>query len=62
MKTTSRRLLKRVGKVNVHTPGKSKGASCQADWRKKYYFCHPHAYKDKGYGTYVKLAHDLSKS
>lgn len=44
------------GNKNSQTPGKTKGESCKADWRKRYYFCNPHAYKDKDYSTYHKMA------
>jgi len=55
-KTTSRRLSKQNRKTPSQTPGKKKGASCQADWRKKYYMCNPHAYRDSGYSHYHNMA------
>jgi len=61
MTTTSRRLLKRVGKQNVHTPGKTKGENCQASALQKYYFCSPKAYKDKEYPTWHQKAINKNK-
>ena len=61
-KTTSRRLGKHSSKTSSQTPGKKKGLSCQADWRKKYYMCNPHAYRDSGYSHYHNMALSLNKA
>ena len=70
MATTSRRLMAKAKGRQVskggslapksHTPGKAKGATCQADWKKKYYMSSPKAYKDKQYSTYHNLAIKLN--
>jgi hypothetical protein len=42
------------------TPGKKKGDTCQADWRKKYYLSSPKAYKDAGYTAYHEWALNIN--
>lgn len=32
-------------KKGSHTPGRAKGATCQADAQKKFINCHPHAHR-----------------
>lgn len=59
--TSSRRLSKQIrGNKNSHTPGKLKGDTCKADWRKKFFFASPKAYKHKDYGTYHAMALSLN--
>jgi hypothetical protein len=55
--TTSRRLMKKAhGKAGSQTPGKKKGETCQADWRKKFYLTSCKAHKDSGYTSYHEWA------
>lgn len=61
-KTTSRRLSKQSRKSPSHTPGKKKGETCQADWRKRFYMSNPHAYRDPGYAHYHAMAISLNKA
>ena len=62
MSTSSRRLMAKIKKgTPSQTPGKMKGESCQADWRKKYFLSKDNkARKDKQYSTYNLLAHKLN--
>ena len=52
--------LKKKGKAS-QTPGRTKGENCKADWRKKYYMCHPHACRKSDYGPWHQKAFALNK-
>lgn len=36
------------------TPGKTKGPTCQTDSMKKFFLCHPHAWKHPQYGEWCR--------
>lgn len=43
------------------TPGRTKGASCQADTMKRYYAKSSRSYKDPGYGQWCQAMDALNK-
>jgi hypothetical protein len=42
------------------TPGKTKGESCQADYRKRYYASKSRSYKDIKYGEWCRAMDSLN--
>jgi len=59
MNTWKSRIIRQKGKAS-QTPGKAKGDSCKADWRKRYYMCNPHAYKQPEYTVWHAKAISLN--
>jgi hypothetical protein len=48
-------IIKKRGKQS-QTPGKSKGDRCMTGKMKKYFFCHPHAFRHPQYQVWHDLA------
>lgn len=43
------------------THGRTKGVTCNADWKKRYYMCNPKAVKDREYSHYHQMAINLNR-